>query len=70
MNVPDLEEEEDVEAVLVVHHDYEGAELGAEQVPDRVRGHHSIISFAISVFRQSRLKNKILVCLVFLPTIH
>ena len=34
LNVPYLEEEEDVDAVLMVHHDYEGALLGVKQVSD------------------------------------
>ena len=37
-NVPYLEEEEDVDAVLMVHHDYEGALLGVKQVSDRIVG--------------------------------
>ena len=49
VNVPDLEEEEDVDAVLVVHHDNEGTELRVKQVPNEVRGHHSIDPFAIKV---------------------
>ena len=49
VNVPDLKEEEDVDAVLVVHHDYEGTELRVQQVPNEVRGHHSIDPFANKV---------------------
>ena len=37
-NVPYLEEEEDVDAVLMVHHDYEGALLGVKQVSDGIVG--------------------------------
>ena len=36
LNVPYLEEEEDVDAVLMVHHDYEGALLGVKQVSDGI----------------------------------
>ena len=35
--------------MLVVHHDYEGTELGVQQVPNEVRGHHSIDPFANKV---------------------
>ena len=38
LNVPYLEEEEDVDAVLMVHHDYEGALLGVKQVSDGIVG--------------------------------
>ena len=56
---PNLEEEENVDAVLVVHHDYEGAAVGMEQVPGWFRIQLGVMilfafeSFSPSIFHRN-----------------